>query len=163
MLETLKDLAHLSQGYAVLNKGQQAPSWMIQAMEPHFHPDEFRCPDSGVFIYDMSAMASLKALRRACMFPFQINSGTRSANHNKAIGGHPNSAHMVGRAFDIKLLDRDWGRKIISMAGATGFRGVGLKLPIGADTGYIHLDNVPRSGYHDPFREDENIFLWTYP
>ncbi len=42
----------------------------------------------------------------------RITSGYRSAELNKAVGGSPNSQHMLGEAADIHVADMEVGRKI---------------------------------------------------
>jgi uncharacterized protein YcbK (DUF882 family) len=37
--------------------------------------------------------------------PFRINSGFRCEDHNKSVGGSPNSLHKFGRAADIHVPD----------------------------------------------------------
>ena len=45
--------------------------------------------------------SQLQALRDVLNAPIRINSGYRSPEHNKAIGGSKNSQHVFGRAADI--------------------------------------------------------------
>ena len=44
---------------------------------------------------------NLQILRNYLHAPITINSGYRSASHNKKIGGSPNSFHVKGMAADI--------------------------------------------------------------
>jgi len=43
----------------------------------------------------------LQLVRDEIGVPIRINSGYRCPDHNKAIGGHPNSYHMKGWAADL--------------------------------------------------------------
>jgi len=45
----------------------------------------------------------LQILRNNINKPITINSGYRSPEHNKAIGGVENSQHVLGKAADIKV------------------------------------------------------------
>lgn len=44
--------------------------------------------------------------------PIVVNSGYRSVELNAKVGGVPNSAHMVGRAVDVRLVS--WSEKSIT-------------------------------------------------
>jgi uncharacterized protein YcbK (DUF882 family) len=47
--------------------------------------------------------SQLQILRNNINKPITINSGYRSPEHNKAIGGVSNSQHILGKAADIKV------------------------------------------------------------
>lgn len=49
------------------------------------------------------SVAILQPLRDELKTPIYINSGFRSAAVNKRVGGAKNSAHLFGRAADIKI------------------------------------------------------------
>ena len=82
----------------------------------------------------------LDALRELVGRPFIINSGYRTIEHNKAIGGAPQSAHISGEAVDIST--RKWSHEekkdLVIYARQLGFNGIGV-----AST-FIHLDMKPR-------------------
>ena len=40
-------------------------------------------------------------LRKQLNIPLRINNGFRCAEHNKAVGGKPNSQHLYGNALDV--------------------------------------------------------------
>jgi hypothetical protein len=44
----------------------------------------------------------LQPLRDRVPFPIKVTSGWRDYAHNKAVGGHPSSVHMTGRAVDFR-------------------------------------------------------------
>ena len=46
---------------------------------------------------------NLQKLRDVLRMPITINSGYRSPEHNKKVGGAPNSYHVKGMAADIKV------------------------------------------------------------
>lgn len=50
---------------------------------------------------------TLSLIREAFGKPIIINSGYRCPTLNKAVGGHPQSAHMTGRAADIRCINDD--------------------------------------------------------
>lgn len=54
----------------------------------------------------------LDAVRVEWGQPILVNSGYRSVELNARVGGVPNSAHMVGRAVDVRLVS--WSTKSIT-------------------------------------------------
>lgn len=116
-----------------------------------FDAAEFRCPcnapecDGGKM--DSVFMNALQNVRDMCGFPFHINSGFRCAAHNKAIGGAPDSMHLLGRAADIGITDSMLRFHVMQMAlRSMAIRGVGV-----AKT-YLHLDD-----------RDGALAMWVYP
>lgn len=63
--------------------------------------DGARMPDD---VYDniIGVAINLQVLRDTLNAPIIINSGYRSPQHNKEVGGVPNSQHVKGMAADIK-------------------------------------------------------------
>ena len=106
---------------------------------PNFSAHEFASPDEPGSGYRMHAefMARLQSVRSRCDFPFEINSGYRTAYWNQVVGGAPNSAHLRGRAADIVCTNSGRRFEIIDGALALGFRRIGI-----ART-FIHLDDDP--------------------
>jgi uncharacterized protein YcbK (DUF882 family) len=69
----------------------------------HFTVAEFRCPCTSCddnFIDD-ELVNKLEAIR-VSLGPLKITSGYRCPEHNKAVGGEPNSAHQSGLAADVQ-------------------------------------------------------------
>lgn len=116
-----------------------------------FDAIEFRCPCNGLACdggkMDAVFMTTLQNIRDICGFPFHINSGFRCKAHNAAIGGEPDSQHLLGRAADLAVTDSALRFVIMQTALRTpAIRGIGI-----AKT-YLHLDD--RSG---------NMAMWVYP
>lgn len=84
---------------------------------------------------DPNFMERLQRTRDICDFPFDIDSGWRCFEHNKAIGGGKNSYHLKGRAADIAAITLFHRRKIFQAAVKSGFKGFGL------GKNFMHLDN----------------------
>jgi hypothetical protein len=113
----------------------------------HFNSAEFDSPDlpgsgckmSSVFIQ------KLEELRTNCDFPFQINSGYRTEDHNELINGKKNSAHMLGLAADIHCIDSFQRYTLLKFALLCGFRRIGV-YPT-----FIHLDI---------YSESPNPIIW---
>ncbi len=69
----------------------------------HFKMREFACPCCGLFLMEYSCVKTIDMLRHHCGFPLVISSGYRCPAHNKAIGGAPESKHLLGQAVDIDI------------------------------------------------------------
>jgi len=107
----------------------------------HFRRAEFENPEC--LRWEM--LEKLDRLRELCGFPFVITSTCRSPEHNKAIGGAPNSSHC--RADDGMYSGVDFtvdggsispGQlfMIVKHAHEVGFRRIGLY----SDMRHVHLD-----------------------
>jgi zinc D-Ala-D-Ala carboxypeptidase len=97
---------------------------------PYFTPIELRCKGDGSLLVHWPSLVLMNKLRQLWGKPIQINSYYRSPEHNKKIGGSPNSQHLLGRAFDCRVTDP----KFVEMASKLGFNGIGLY-----DT-FTHID-----------------------
>lgn len=110
----------------------------------YFSPREIACRGTGLVLLDKHSIAALKmldALREEMGHPLICNSGYRSPQHNKAVGGARGSYHMRGIAFDISMDNVD-PHKFEAAARKVGFTGIGLyppQKPHGAK-GFIHID-----------------------
>lgn len=72
----------------------------------NFNKREFNSKDgkrmpAHVEIYVRQVAKQLQVLRDHIGSPIHINSAYRSPSHNAAIGGVPNSQHVLGKAADI--------------------------------------------------------------
>lgn len=119
----------------------------------HFNTDEFRCPHCRQLPWDEIRIAYLKALcnelelvRRVLNRPILINSGYRCPEHNKAVGGKPNSMHLKCLAADIAVRGLT-GMEIFRAIhkSKANFSGIGIA------SSYVHVDigGIRR--------------FWTYP
>ena len=93
-------------------------------------------------------MYRLDNLRERFGFPIAVTSGYRTPYHNKAVGGSPKSAHILGRAADIVVIPERRTR-LIHWAHRIGFTGIGI-----AET-FIHLDDMDGTDRKRPY-------LWIY-
>ena len=118
-------------------------------MSEHFKPSEFESKDGKPSpwpeVVDPALYALLEEIRAEFGAPICVNSGYRSPEHNKAVGGAPNSYHVKGQAADIRpRRHRDKGRfnyelgrlKVIANKKALG--GVGF-YPT-----FVHVDLGPK-------------------
>ena len=84
-----------------------------------------------------SFLDRLHQARKYAAIPFVINSGYRTTEHNKLVGGSPKSSHITGWAADIKATDSVTRYKILNALINAGFNRIGI-----AKT-FIHVDNDP--------------------
>lgn len=71
-------------------------------LSAHFDRAEFACRDGcGFASVDQRLIDGLEELRALLDAPITISSGCRCPKHNAAVGGSPNSRHMLGQAADI--------------------------------------------------------------
>lgn len=69
----------------------------------------------------------LDPLRKQYRQPIRVSSGYRCPDLNKAVGGAPFSAHMMGLAADITCMDDDWlGNRRLQKELLTLMQGAGL-------------------------------------
>lgn len=81
-------------------------------MTPHFSLDELIKTSTGLKntpndseLSNLKTLANgLESIRYAIGKPIHINSAFRSKDVNMAVGGAPNSAHLLGYAADIKII-----------------------------------------------------------
>lgn len=76
----------------------------------YFQLSEFRSKDGAEFPQDVlqnlqKLVVNLDIIRAEIGLPIHVNSGYRSIEHNKKIGGAKNSYHVKGLASDISVKD----------------------------------------------------------
>ena len=75
-------------------------------MTPHFNIDEFKCDAKGEVLLNGKVIEHIQRLEEFRVWYNRImiiNSGYRTVDYNKTIGGAPNSKHLEGIASDIAL------------------------------------------------------------
>ena len=114
----------------------------------NFKMSEFECHDgTHEVMIEMKLVEALQRLRDTLGVPLTIESAYRNPVHNMAVGGSPNSRHMLGQAADIKC--RSFNPKQVAAAALRcGFTGIGTYLHNG--NWFNHVDVRPvRSLWHD--------------
>jgi len=102
----------------------------------NFEDHNFDCKDGcGKNNMNPSFMRRLQAARTIADIPFYINSGSRCEDNNREEGGVSDSAHLGGRAADIRCSTSRNRAIIIKAAMMAGFTRIGI------GNTFIHLDN----------------------
>lgn len=84
---------------------------------------------------NVNFLAKLDEAREIAEIPFIINSAYRTKEHNKKVGGKPNSSHLRGLAVDIKATDSRTRFLVLQALISVGFNRIGI-----AKT-FIHVDD----------------------
>ena len=104
----------------------------------HFKLSEFESPDTNEVKLSKELLDKLEIFRyRLEGQPLIINSGYRTPEHNKAVGGVDSSMHMKGIAVDIKKVKNYSIDEMAKIASAIGFTGIGKYHT------FIHVDVRP--------------------
>lgn len=105
----------------------------------YFVPEEFDSPDapgSGFAMMDYALVERLDRLRRVWGRPLVVNSGYRTAAHNKSVGGVKDSAHQRGLAADLRTSDLTDAIRFSIVAALNGFSRIGVDMK----GRYVHVD-----------------------
>ena len=105
----------------------------------YFHPDEFDSPDevgSGEKYMDETLIRAMDYVRSKYGAPLRINSGYRTEEHNRKVGGVPNSTHRGGMACDVHIDSQEMGDKLEELF--TDF--LGEDVGIGKYNSFRHFD-----------------------
>lgn len=106
-----------------------------------------------------SASAQYRSPDRVSRFPFRIvNSGYRSPEHNRAVGGAPRSKRLDGAAFDIAMANHD-PVAFEAAAREVGFLGFGFY----PRSGFIHVDLGPARQWGERFPVRATAFAAETP
>ncbi len=114
----------------------------------YFEYHEFDCPTKKGTgeLMEREFLEMLDTAREIAGIPFYINSGYRTPEYNRIVGGNPNSSHMQFCACDIHCANGADRLVMVHALVKAGFRRIGI-----ADT-FIHCDN-DRSKSHS---------IWLY-
>lgn len=83
---------------------------------------------------DKKLLQMLKELETRSGLQIHVTSGFRTPEENRAVKGSPNSAHLRGRAADLRAPDIVTATKIVCAAIICGFRRIGIY------NSHIHVD-----------------------
>jgi len=113
---------------------------------------ELKCCCCGEMHMDDVFMCSLVALREEAGFAFPVTSAFRCPRHNHSVS-HTGftGPHTTGKAVDIQISGESAAR-LIKLALAHGFNGIGIRQHGDWDKRIVHLDTLNR-----PYQT-----IWTY-
>jgi zinc D-Ala-D-Ala carboxypeptidase len=115
----------------------------------YFKLSEFDSPDilgSGKNMNE-EFLYMLDAARKIYGKPMHVNSGYRSEEHNKKVGGVSSSSHLKGLAADISCKKSNERFEMLQAFIKAGFKRIGV-----ADS-FIHIDND---------KDKSQGVIWTY-
>lgn len=105
-------------------------------LSEHFNKSEFKCPcGCGSDNIDTGLVDKLEELRGFLGKPIVITSGVRCPAHNAAVGGVADSAHVSGKAADIRVHS---GGELFQMLDFIIFHRIFTRIGIGKTL--IHVD-----------------------
>lgn len=106
------------------------------ATSEHFSDKELACKHCGLNGCTSQLVAALEAFRAIAGKPVLVNDAYRCLEHNKSVGGVPDSAHVRGEAADIRVEGLK-ARDLETIARQIRFiNGIGRS----DRDGYIHID-----------------------
>jgi zinc D-Ala-D-Ala carboxypeptidase len=95
------------------------------AVSKNFKLYEFQCNDGSQTVkIDPEVIERLQNLRDIVGKPVKINSGYRTPEYNKKVGGTSNSQHVLGKAVDVVVKGIP-PSEIARIGKSCGFRGIG--------------------------------------
>ena len=103
----------------------------------NFKAEEFVCPHCGDVVIDPVLIALLQEFRDRIGRPVIITSAYRCEEHNRAIGGVPNSAHTRGYAVDVAIPDSSFRHALVEFL----IRNEVTRFGIAED--FVHFDLDP--------------------
>ncbi len=115
----------------------------------YFKYSEFDSPDIEGSHDKMSVefLNKIAFARAVAACAFKITSGYRTPEHNKKVGGVPNSSHTLGRACDVYAPTSRQKYLIVTAALEAGINRIGIA------KNFIHLDD-------DPSKTEDVIFTY---
>ena len=113
-------------------------------LSPHFNRKELSCRCCGRLEYEPRLLDALEKLRELAGRPVIVTSGFRCPEHNRRVGGKPNSLHTRGLAADVRILGQSV-RKMYELARQIETFDQG-GIGVYPDEVFIHVDARPNPG-----------------
>jgi len=110
----------------------------------HFDSEEFECPHCHRQEMDEDFIKKLETIRVTLNKPIRINSGWRckTYNNSKKVRGKRNSAHLIGKAADIRISSSHDRYLVIDTCIKIGINRIGI------GKNFLHLDSADESTGH---------------
>ena len=106
----------------------------INGRASNFKVKEFACHDgSAKVLIDAELLGKLQIIREHFNSPVVVNSGYRTVDYNRTVGGVNGSQHVLGKACDIVVKGKT-PAEVAKYAKDIGFRGVGIY------SDFVHVD-----------------------
>ena len=114
-------------------------------LSANFKLKEFKSRTNPAVFISRELIEVLQSIRNKLGSPININSGYRTQEHNKSVGGSINSAHLIGCAADISSPTV----KAVEIA-RIAYALYGKKIAIGLHTkeNYVHIDIIYRGNHY---------------
>lgn len=117
----------------------------------YFSLREFKCrcgrKECDAVPVEEELLRLLEFLRHDWGHPLIVTSGVRCSFWNDKVGGALKSQHVLGKAADLKIKNRNEGKALMALAKRVGFRGIGLA------ENFLHVDirdGAPRFWEYPP-------------
>lgn len=112
----------------------------------YFKKSEFTCKcGCGETPMNKDFVFRLDSLRERLGEQMVVTSGYRCLEHNKAVGGSPNSQHLKGRAADVAVDNGLMRYRVVNLATLLLFPGIGVA------KNFVHIDS-----------RSDVAAMWTY-
>jgi len=108
-------------------------------LSKNFKLSEFVCKEGKhEVLYDPLLIRLLQNIRDELGKPIIINSGYRSIEYNRKVGGSPKSQHLYGKAVDVKV--SGVSSKSIALITEMIADVMGIEIGIGIYDTFVHID-----------------------
>lgn len=106
------------------------------SVSEHFSEQELACRHCGRNECTPELVEALEMLRASINRPIIVDDAYRCPEHNKAVGGVPDSQHVLGNAADIRVLGMTAAQLYFAAIRVPGIKGLGRD----DHKGYVHVD-----------------------
>jgi uncharacterized protein YcbK (DUF882 family) len=121
-----------------------------------FRESEFQCKCGRTTCtapaVDPELIRRLDIIRERVHHALIVNSGVRCPVYNAMVGGAPNSAHLTGRAADIRCPDSGLRWRLLSANWGAGASPSPVFQRVGVGANFIHFDTI----------DDRGPVVWHY-
>ena len=132
----------VNKGILTLSKLRDGDEYFyVKGRKSNFKVKEFACKDGSDEIkVDSELIEKLQSLREFFNRPIVVNSGYRTVDYNRKVGGVSASQHVLGKAADI-IVKNTYPSTVAKVAKDFGFTGVGTYKD------FVHVDVREHKSY----------------